>query len=498
MDAEIELKLFFQVEQEEALIQLFDNLENCEFQWGRKLTNAYFDTADIQLRRWDMGLRVRGCDGALEQTIKTAGTVVGGIHSRPEFNVDIEQNFPILKLFPEKIWPKVADISSLQSGLTCLFNTHFLRRTWHISVGESLIEVALDMGKIEVEIAGELITEPICELEFELLKGEAASLIHIGLQVAEHVPVRLGQASKAQRGYRLAEQAGPLSLAALTFMPLKPEHDLQQALITLISTGLEQWQLLEAMIVESVFILDKQAFELCVRLRICLRLLRCVLLQFNVMNTVFKAWFDCIEGHLHLVETELNYVNFLHDKGSLNHKAIQHEPLNYQILAQLEQVDIRLRIETMLQSLDYGCLQLALVELLFALKSGEKFIDNDVILQDFADQIQESSWLEVLRSVPLSGDLSCDELLAFVQASEENLCVGITYGAFYSTKAKELFTAPWNRLLLRSQRLLAYRQLSKQANMTAIEPWLADEEESLLSAMEHTRTAALNNVPYWR
>ena len=500
MNTEIELKLFFQLEQQEALVQLLNDLDNCQFKWHRKLTNAYFDTADLQLRRWDMGLRVRGCDGALEQTIKTAGTVVGGIHSRPEFNVDIDHNFPIITLFPEKIWPEVANVSSIQSGLTFLFHTNFLRRTWHAYVGKSLIEVALDIGQIEVEIGGELRTEPICELEFELITGEASSLIHIGLQVAEHVPVRLGKASKAQRGYHLAEEARPLSVAALTCIPLKSDQDLKQTLMTLLSMGLEQWQLLEAMIVESGEAVDKHAFALCDRLRACLRLLRCTLVQFNLLSAAFESKFDCIEGHLYFVEAGLNNVDVLHENSNFNARPPQHEQLNDLILAQLQGVNISIRMDQILLEPNYGCLQLGLVELLFAFKSGKKCIDNDFSLQDFADEVLESSWLKVINSVLLSGDLSCDNLLPFVRAFEENLCVDIAYGELYSTKAREVFTMPWQDLLLGSRRLSAYRQLAElsQANDIDIAPWLVDEEESLLLAMEHARLTALKNVPYWR
>ena len=60
MNAEIELKLFFQLEQQQALIELLDSLPDSEPKACRKLSNAYFDTPDLQLRRWDMGLRVRG------------------------------------------------------------------------------------------------------------------------------------------------------------------------------------------------------------------------------------------------------------------------------------------------------------------------------------------------------------------------------------------------------------------------------------------------------
>lgn len=81
MDAEIELKLFIQPQYLDSLVKVLNNHPNSTPQEQKKLTNGYFDTDDLQLRHWDMGLRVRGCDNLLEQTIKTAGRVVGGIHT---------------------------------------------------------------------------------------------------------------------------------------------------------------------------------------------------------------------------------------------------------------------------------------------------------------------------------------------------------------------------------------------------------------------------------
>lgn len=500
MDTEIELKLFFQLEQQETLIKLLDNLPLSEPQWCRNLSNAYFDTADLQLRHWDMGLRVRGCDGALEQTIKTAGTVVGGIHSRPEFNVDIDNDFPILSLFPEKIWPEQAIISSVQSELTCLFNTDFSRRTWHIYVDKSLIEVALDIGQIEVEIAGELRTEPICELEFELMAGEASSLIKLGLQVAEHLPVRLGKASKAQRGYRLAAQSSPLSLEVLEFISLKPEQDLKQTLIALLSTGLERWQLLEAMILESDSALDVQASLLCYRFRACIRLLRCTLAQFDLINGPLTAKFDCIEAHLDFVETSLSCVEILQGNSILIAKLPQHKQLSDLVTIQLQRLAIPQRMEKMLQDLSYGGLQLSLVELLFEFKSGKKAIDKELSLQEFADKMQEASWLRIVNLMPLNMDLSSADYQAFAHALDESVFVGVAYGELYPAKSRDLFRLPWQDLVLGIRTLAAYRQLDdlSQENAIDISQWLTNKEDSLLFAMEHSRCNALKNDPYWR
>lgn len=143
MEAEIELKLFFNEIHEKNLINLLDSLPSCDGKGVKKLTNSYFDTPDLTLRKWDMGLRIRGVNDHLEQTIKTAGQVIGGIHSRPEFNVDIDQDFPKLNLFPNEIWPAESNIEQVQSELQCLFNTDFERQSWHIFVDDSLVEVAL-------------------------------------------------------------------------------------------------------------------------------------------------------------------------------------------------------------------------------------------------------------------------------------------------------------------------------------------------------------------
>ncbi|MBW8183168.1 CYTH domain-containing protein [Shewanella nanhaiensis] len=500
MDAEIELKLFFQLEQQEALIQLLDNLPHSEPQWCRNLTNAYFETPDLQLRRWDMGLRVRGCDGALEQTIKTAGSVIGGIHSRPEFNVDIDQNFPILSLFPEKIWPDKSIISSVQSKLTCLFHTDFTRRTWHIHVDKSLIEVALDVGQIAVDVAGEQRIEPICELEFELMAGEAQALIKLGRQVAQSLPVRLGKASKAQRGYRLAAQASPLSLEVLEFIALKPEQDLKQTLIDLLSTGLERWQLLEAMILESDSALDKQLPTLCYRLRACIRLLRCTLEQFELPSAELTSKFDCIESHLEFVEAGLSCVEILKEKSLLIGKLPQSKVLTELVSTQLLLLNIPQRVGKMLDDLCYGGLQLSLVELLFAFKSGQQTLDWESSLQAFADKMQEASWLRIVNLMPSEMDLSSADYQDFARALDESVFVGVAYGGLYLAKSRDLFRLPWQDLVLGIRTLAAYRKLAElsQENGIDISQWLTNKEDSLLFAMEHSRRTALKNEPYWR
>ncbi|RTR30587.1 inorganic triphosphatase [Shewanella atlantica] len=500
MDAEIELKLFFQLEQQETLIHLLDSLPHSERKGVKKLINSYFDTSDLQLRRWDMGLRVRSCDAEREQTIKTAGSVIGGIHSRPEFNVSIEQDTPDLTKFPEKIWPELSKIPSVQSELVCLFNTDFVRRIWHIYVGDSLVELALDIGQVSVKREGQVISEPICELEFELMAGETSALIQLGLSVAEQLPVRLGKASKAQRGYRLAAQASPLSLDALDFIALVPEQDLKHTFIALLSTGLERWQLLEAMILESGVKDDEQAPHLCYRLRACVRLLRCTLAQFNLLDDTLLSKFNSIEGHLDFIETGLSLVEILDQNSLLIAKLPQEKRLTAATLAQLKGLSIPEHIDNMLNDTCYGGLQLALVDLLLAFQAGKKVIDRRLELQEFADKMQEASWQKIVKLMPSDEDRNSQEYQSFARALDESIFVGVAYGALYPTKARDLFRAPWQDLVLGIRTLAAYRQLAELSEACDIDisDWLLNKEQSLLFAMEHSRRSALKNEPYWR
>ena len=89
METEIEIKFLFSSKFES---ELYEKITTHGFLSSKKqfLHNVYFDTAERSLRKIDMGLRVRSCDGRSVQTIKTAGRVIGGLHQRPEYNDPIE------------------------------------------------------------------------------------------------------------------------------------------------------------------------------------------------------------------------------------------------------------------------------------------------------------------------------------------------------------------------------------------------------------------------
>ncbi|MCG6507549.1 CYTH domain-containing protein, partial [Vibrio parahaemolyticus] len=140
-------------------------------------------------------------DDVYVQTVKTAGRVVAGLHQRPEYNAEHNCNDPDLSLHPADIWPAERDIATLQSELVALFSTNFNREQWLIGMPDgSQVEVAFDQGLV---IAGDR-EDPICEVELELKSGQTDALFTLARQLCEQGGMRLGNLSKAARGYRLA------------------------------------------------------------------------------------------------------------------------------------------------------------------------------------------------------------------------------------------------------------------------------------------------------
>ncbi len=207
MNTEIELKFLLSATDTEN-DQVADKItamlkaQNIDFSYTEKLlANDYFDSDNLDLRKMDMGLRIRSQGHKYEQTIKTAGKVVDGLHSRPEYNVDIKNNHLALALFPTHIWPENFDVNALQKNLQVIFTTNFTRQAWLINQGDNVIELALDRGTISTATCPESIA--INELEIELVKGEQQALFKLAEQLKTIVNIEPGNLSKAARGYAL-------------------------------------------------------------------------------------------------------------------------------------------------------------------------------------------------------------------------------------------------------------------------------------------------------
>lgn len=190
----------------------------------QRLHNVYHDTPDQRLRQQKVALRVRrqtSGDPSKVQwilTLKTAGTSVGGLSQRGEWEAPLRNATPRLAALQGTPWASLDPDGSLWPQLEPAFITTCTRTLWLLRQrGGSVIEVALDVGEI---LAGGR-RAPICELELELKAGPPEALHALARQLAETVAVLPGQASKAERGYALARdelalptRARPLALLA--------------------------------------------------------------------------------------------------------------------------------------------------------------------------------------------------------------------------------------------------------------------------------------------
>jgi triphosphatase len=237
MAQEIELKFIVNADSVETLRHHLHTLTE-EHIAASQLLNIYYETPDNWLRGHDMGLRIRGFDGQYEMTMKIAGRVIGGLHQRPEYNIPLTSPELDLARFPAEVWPDGELPADLQARTRPLFSTDFYREKWLVNVGESRIEIGLDLGEVK---AGES-AEPICELELELLSGDPADILKLARQLVKLSILRQGSLSKAARGYHLAQGNAPRERRPTAILQTAPKASVEQAFAAALELALSQWQ----------------------------------------------------------------------------------------------------------------------------------------------------------------------------------------------------------------------------------------------------------------
>ena len=171
-----------------------------------ELFNQYFDTDARDLAAARVALRLRKDGEQIIQTLKSRGQSVAGLSERNEWDWYLSKAKLDLKKLDDSCWPAaLAELDKKQ--LKPIFTTDFVRQRAEIAWGRGkarvVIEAALDLGKV---IAGKQ-QEEICELELELRQGEPEALLELAAELAADLPLMPCDISKAQRGYRLFDEA---------------------------------------------------------------------------------------------------------------------------------------------------------------------------------------------------------------------------------------------------------------------------------------------------
>lgn len=174
-----------------------------------KLTHSvYYDTPARDLNRARAALRLRRVGRHWIQTIKADGGSQGGLHRRIELEYPVMRGQLDLTRVPTDPAFDFMLAPAVRSQLNALFETRFTRQIWMVTPHPgTLVEVALDRGRVTAD--GQ--HHPLCEVELELKQGDATALFGLAHQVLATCGGRLGNISKAERGFRLVDGAAAIT-----------------------------------------------------------------------------------------------------------------------------------------------------------------------------------------------------------------------------------------------------------------------------------------------
>jgi inorganic triphosphatase YgiF len=171
----------------------------------QRLLSTYFDTVDRALQHAGLSLRIREI-GAHDppqrvQTLKAGERSRGGLFQRWEDEVEVERDLPEVEAVSDPTLRGTLQRALSGRTLRPLFVTDVQRSQRRMRVAGDVWSVDLDVGQVR---AGNL-SESLCELELELIKGHAVRLYDMALGLLDDIPLTPGFVSKSARGFALAE-----------------------------------------------------------------------------------------------------------------------------------------------------------------------------------------------------------------------------------------------------------------------------------------------------
>ena len=205
----------------------------------QRLQASYFDTADGALAAHGIVVRLRK-EG--RRWIQTAKGPTADFLERLEHNVVLPSGpagtVPTLDLARHKGTPvgKIVDqalglkASNDYPKLDLLYGTDVQRITRLVTCGGSVVEVALDQGRV----FGDGHSQPICELEVELKEGTPRDAVTLARQWCASHGLWMSTIAKSMKGQRL-RSATPFGAAtsaiSLKFSRKAPGHEMVTAVV---------------------------------------------------------------------------------------------------------------------------------------------------------------------------------------------------------------------------------------------------------------------------
>ncbi len=191
MGVEFELKYSAQPQQQEQIQR--DLLQ--QYQCFRMQT-VYYDTPSGALSQRHITLRCRMENDTAVCTVKTP---ISG-YGRGEWDclcTDIAESIP--KLIEAGAPEMLAQLTA--EGLQEVCGARFTRHAASVTLGDTVVEIALDQGVL----TGGGREQPLCEVEVELKSGNPETAIAFGMQLKKQYDLTPQKKSKFRRALDLAK-----------------------------------------------------------------------------------------------------------------------------------------------------------------------------------------------------------------------------------------------------------------------------------------------------
>jgi len=499
MATEIELKyLVFGCNTAETISTLLSK-NNIEFiESINQLSNCYFDTPDLNLRKHDMGLRIREKDTMLEQTIKTAGKDIGGLYQRPEFNIPVKTKQPNLSLFPTQIWALSQNINNIQAQLVSLFSTDFERHTWLVNSAKGgVVEIVFDQGNV----SSNGINEPIHEIELELVRGDVAELFDLAQLLLNQLKLRPGLQSKAARGYSLWNEVEAIpSCTALTLLPLKHNENIAESFISGLSKILQH---LQSSVDQYI---DKPSLTTLAVIKDSLSLMEHGFIFFE-KNLLVDC--DKIRNEIMYFVKVFSWVEHLiYLKEIVNKTGNYRKKLDYstELVAELKLEKRRFpnieEVKQVFHSQRFNQLQLHILNMLMPNQSPFTEPLNNTNIHTFATEQLSKSLHQLTKNMPKNKVLTSEQYLEQSALLNRSLHAGIWFAGLFNEVERSKYRVPWLDIREGIAELQVLWLIHQQLQRLPEQPqklvnWQRSKVDNLLHALEHSKNNAVSLQPYW-
>jgi triphosphatase len=459
--------------------------------------NDYYDTPEQFLGKRKMGCRIRRVNDHIEQTIKTQGKVEGGLHQRPEYNVDLDKAHPDLEKFDSAIWADDIDIEEVNRQLQIQFSTHFHRVTFDIIDGENHLELVFDSGEVKHTL-GSL---PIGEIEIELKAGIPTALFDLADEISKVTPVRLSNVTKAARGYQLMNGTVAETVSLPKFLDLGEEDSTEDALCKAIECALSHWQHHEYVYLQSGHIDALREIAQSVQLllqgvSLYLPVLQCQeLLNLHKQLLVLSeqwSWQDDLQCMRKLRS----------NKGPFSRRIPKHQALISYLNGRREGLLTVQSPEQLLVSMESSQVQLGASRLLIEKPWQAQATGHQIPVLKHAKGWLSQGWQTVMQSLPSKVEMDYTKYIALEVLLRQTLLNGfLLAGLFAESRGK--FRAPWLDLVEGIDEIKALLFLRRALEEVDIEDaedlddWIDDKLSSVITVMEKSREVAMSAETYW-